>query len=748
METRGTTSVYLLGSYEPEILGAKLPSRRQAFGYFLHLHKVDKQKIRDSSRQTIEAVTAFWNRAGIPVRGKKHSIDKLESLFAEWKGLQKHKNRSTTGHKMKEAEFIEKLDDLFDIAHADAIAMISITEDRDFLLSQRQKGRPGSIGAVDMVETRRRQRAHNKKEIELRRKKRSQEELAVCKSQVVLDIDSSSSDAELSDESGVECERKKLSNFNSENEASGSKRALINILSPGLTSALDRTKISSRNATFILSEVASSLGHDINTLNINRNSIQRARASNRATKSSILRSEFSALVPLTVHWDGKLLEDLTSHKHVDRLPVLVSGVGVEQLLGIPKISSGTGSAQASAIIQCLREWDIQEKVVALCFDTTACNTGHRSGACCLIEQEMNKELLFLACRHHIMELIVGAAFEKTPIGTSTGPDNLFFKRFRDYWQFIDIKKFQTASSDPMVESLVAPYRSDILEFAHRHLATKQPRDDYREFLELSVTFLGDVPARGIRFRMPGAMHRARWMAKVIYTIKMWLFRAQFKKTAGEERSIRDIAVFSVIVYLRAWITAPIAVEAPLNDFTLMGKLLIYPNATFSAATTKKLGLHLWYLSEELIGLALFDSRVSNDSKKRMVAAMEEIAPDHPPKRPSVKSDAFLGTAGLEQFCTSNSKKLFQVLGLQGLSEMMLSRDPALWVEDETFREAQALLKGLAVVNDRAERGVALVQDFNKKITKDEDQLQFLLQVVNEHRRQFPDCTKRTLTSKK
>jgi hypothetical protein len=42
------------------------------------------------------------------------------------------------------------------------------------------------------------------------------------------------------------------------------------------------------------------------------------------------------------------------------------------------------------------------------------------------------------------------------------------------------------------------------------------------------------------------------MAKVIYTIKMW----SFKKTAAEERSIPDIAIFSVVVYLRAWITSP------------------------------------------------------------------------------------------------------------------------------------------------------------------------------------------------
>ena len=59
MQTRGKASGYLLGSYEPEILGAKLPSYRQTFGYFMHLLKVDKQTVRYSSQQAIEKATLF-----------------------------------------------------------------------------------------------------------------------------------------------------------------------------------------------------------------------------------------------------------------------------------------------------------------------------------------------------------------------------------------------------------------------------------------------------------------------------------------------------------------------------------------------------------------------------------------------------------------------------------------------------------------------------------------------------------------
>lgn len=90
----------------------------------------------------------------------------------------------------------------------------------------------------------------------------------------------------------------------------------------------------------------------------------------------------------------------------------------------------------------------------------------------------------------------------------------------------------------------------------------------------------------------------------------------------------------------------------------MAALLQYPHKAISRATIQKLGLHLWYISEALVALALFDSRVSAETKLLMVSAMETLAPEHPPKRPRVDASAFLGAKGLEQFVTVNSKKIF------------------------------------------------------------------------------------------
>src|SRR6218665_102077 len=107
-------------------------------------------------------------------------------------------------------------------------------------------------------------------------------------------------------------------------------------------------------------------------------------------------------VPLVVHWDGKLLQDLTGKEHVDRLPVLVSGHGVNKLLGVSKLTSGTGENMAAAVYTLLQDWSVADWSVA--------NTGNRAGAFILLEQKLEKDLLYLTCRRYIMELILAAAF--------------------------------------------------------------------------------------------------------------------------------------------------------------------------------------------------------------------------------------------------------------------------------------------------------------------------------------------------
>ena len=67
-------------------------------------------------------------------------------------------------------------------------------------------------------------------------------------------------------------------------------------------------------------------------------------------------------VPLTIHWDGKLLEDSTGIQTVDRLLILVFGEGIDQLLAVPKMPPGTGEAAESAVFDYAVSWGLCGKI--------------------------------------------------------------------------------------------------------------------------------------------------------------------------------------------------------------------------------------------------------------------------------------------------------------------------------------------------------------------------------------------------
>lgn len=54
------------------------------------------------------------------------------------------------------------------------------------------------------------------------------------------------------------------------------------------------------------------------------------------------------------------------------------------------------------------------------------------------------------------------------------------------------------------------------------------------------------------------------------------------------------------------------------------------------------------------------------------------------------------------------------------------------------------VQSLFVVNDPVEREIALMTQFNNSLKTDEEQKQYILQVVEKHRNEFPDCNKSVL----
>ena len=128
-----------------------------------------------------------------------------------------------------------------------------------------------------------------------------------------------------------------------------------------------------------------------------------------------------------------------------------------------------------------------------------------------------------------------------------------------------------------------------------------------ELLELVMIYLGHAPPRGIHILAPGAMHRARWMSKAIYSLKMFMFQTQFHMKNREINVLRSINLFICLVYLKYWFTASCLIQVPLNDLTCFQRLIQFKeiNLTVANVAIKALSRHTWYLSEELIALSFF-----------------------------------------------------------------------------------------------------------------------------------------------
>lgn len=67
------------------------------------------------------------------------------------------------------------------------------------------------------------------------------------------------------------------------------------------------------------------------------------------------------------------------------------------------------------------------------------------------------------------------------------------------------------------------------------------------------------------------------------------------------------------------------------------------------------------------------------------------------------------------------------------SSVRFFKDVCLWEDDDDYKASRNIVRSMKVVNDIAERGGALIEEYNKLITTDEEQKQFLLLVVKNFR---------------
>ena len=133
----------------------------------------------------------------------------------------------------------------------------------------------------------------------------------------------------------------------------------------------------------------------------------------------------------------------------------------------------------------LYDWDLSSYIIAFGFDTTSSNTGVHRGACTLLQQLLDRQLLWLACRHHILELVIGAAF-RSIFGDTKSPEVTLFKTLKTSWNSLDLDSFVL----PEIPSSYQKEKDKLLSFINSLLSPEEvkklPRCDYKEGISLQA----------------------------------------------------------------------------------------------------------------------------------------------------------------------------------------------------------------------------------------------------------------------
>lgn len=349
----------------------------------------------------------------------------------------------------------------------------------------------------------------------------------------------STSSTEVDSSSTSEYERKEQNTL----KRSRKKVPKKEIISPEVVQALDRCQISSQQAMMVLSPSLAASDLKVEDVNISRATIARRRRKFRVSISTDIRDSFHHCdTLLCVHYDEKKMEDHSNEavaRHVNRLAIAVSSMEGCKLISVPKIENGLGKTIADSVLTNLNEWNLSDKVRALCFDTTAANTGVRTGSAKVIANAIPNFVLFCACRHHIAELLLAKAFELTVEPVSAAPNISLFQRFRNAWprMKVDFEQIQRNSSinDPAIKQFFPnEIRTELIQYAQKQMDAHHDRADYKELVHLVLLFLGEIPldkkGKPLKIKAAGAVSRARFMGKGIYSLKIYLFRDQFLLT--------------------------------------------------------------------------------------------------------------------------------------------------------------------------------------------------------------------------
>lgn len=753
---------------DSEITGARLPTKEQVLRCFRY-HQSEGLSSRctkmDIAKIVLEKIKPFYLKGNIPMLSHWKACDKIIALAEKNAKLCKipveRRSSPKIIEKLKQAEV--DLKQTFPLWPSDAEKKVKNADDLAFLVSMKTD-RKATIGGKDKVTAAGIARQNARQDKELQRKQQSDKEKHVTAAHTEL-LSSGSSEEE--DLSAVEVQIP--SSRRHKRIARPGTTAFIphNVLrSPRLVALATRIKMTpSQQASFTKALIEEG-GGDASKVVTSYSSADRAR---RSVGLKIAASVKSAWIPPTLgslHWDSKILSSLKNPNVMEeRLAIAVGDSSETKLLGTPAYLPGSdrnaGDIISEKTMSLLNSWGCADNIVNMVFDTTASNTGHVTAACVSIQQALGRALLWSACRHHVGEIVISNVFTSLKIEGSKSPDVALFSRFRANYEMLQhscedslLSKFDPTPCSDLAKNFITTWQAEALMAAKSN--SKFQREDYKEFSELCEIYLREGGDEKVTFRRPGALHKARWMAKVIYALKIELLKVQIRflppgtiTTRQQVPKVREFVQFVSLLYYKWWSNCSSVVDAPWNDLQFYKNLILYesinPAVALSALAAFK--RHLWYITPEMVPLALFSDLVPCGERQklanRLVALKPVDAASFPLNRfglgfgkPKFPQDITSRT-DLADIATADSWFIFTLLHL---NPDFLCEDLNTWEKSASYIDSKKKAQSLNVVNDGAERAVKLSSEYTNAALS-EQHYQNVLQVVESDRKATPNLRK-------
>lgn len=418
------------------------------------------------------------------------------------------------------------------------------------------------------------------------------------------------------------------------------------------------------------------------------------------------------------------------------------------VIGIEEMLDKTAESQMQAIQRACENFDIgNEQIVALTCDNENTNTGVRGGTCVLLEIALNKSLLRLMCRRHILEIVIKDVYYH--LFDSDTPNNIFYNILKEIWSNLREANFPfrefnedsfTGDMDLETHAAFEALRNKAILELISHSKSKLVRDDYREVTLVALKFFGHNQnprkANEVKFRTIINPSMARFMAVAIQGLECYLFRRSINwslpEREGLKYNIMRFATFVALIYIRYWNRSSVLFDAPFNDLCFLKELQLYKmfDAPVANVAISAFSRHLNYISEELTPLCLFSEKVPVDEKNRISeklrASFDEILPlrnenqgnNHVAFHDDDLEDYDWERLSLSDLIGVRSHFFFQSMDLPW---GFLNRNAVDWKLNKDYKNAKKIVENsLVCINDASERVISKCKSkFNKQRCKKE-----------------------------